>query len=145
MLTYRTANSFMRLQSYSFAIPARIILLILTFIIFGCKNSSDENSEIRFEWRIQPEPPRVGMATIHISLKDSTEQSISGADIELEGNMSHPGMRPVMATAEEVAPGEYEAPIEFTMAGQWFILVESTLADGKVIERQINIPQVRSE
>ena len=85
------------------------------------------------------------MATINITLRDSTDQLISGAIVELEGNMSHPGMQPVFATAEETEPGTYSADVEFTMGGDWFFLVESTLPDDRVVERQININGVRSQ
>jgi hypothetical protein len=94
------------------------------------------------DWEIEPKPPQVGMATLNITLRDSTNQLIKGADIELEGNMSHPGMEPVLATVKEVKPGQYSAKIEFTMGGDWFILIESTLPDDRVVERQINIPGV---
>lgn len=145
MRTCCKANSSVRLRGYFLVLSAKIILLVLTLLVAGCQSSAEKDSAITMKWQIIPDPPEVGMATIQITLTDSTEQSVTGAQIELEGNMSHPGMQPVMASAEEVAPGEYEAPLEFTMAGQWFILVKSTLSDGSVIEKQINISQVRSE
>lgn len=122
-----------------------LMLLTLSFSITGCQSSDETQSDIQLNWEIQPEPPTVGMATINITLKDSTDQLISGANVELEGNMSHPGMQPVFATAEEIEPGTYSADVEFTMGGDWFFLVESTLPDDRVVERQININGVRSQ
>jgi hypothetical protein len=72
-------------------------------------------------------------------------QLLTGADVRIEGNMSHPGMQPVLAEAEEVKPGVYSATIEFTMGGDWFFIIESTLPDNRVIEHQINVPGVSSE
>lgn len=117
-----------RLQKSSGICPLGILMLVVVLIICGCQNSVDKDSDIELDWQIEPEPPKVGEALIQITLRDSTEQLITDAEIELEGNMSHPGMEPLMATASEVAPGYYEAPVTFTMAGEWFILVQATLA-----------------
>ncbi len=65
-----------------------------------------------------------------------------GAEIKLEGNMSHAGMSPVFANTQEVAPGEYWAKMELSMAGDWIILVHLTLPDGSTLERQFEIKGV---
>lgn len=112
---------------------------------YGCQSSEENHSDIQLDWAINPDPPTEGMATLHINLTDSSGHEITGAEIDLEGNMSHPGMQPVFTGAEEVEPGKYLAEIEFTMGGDWFILVESKLTDGRVVERQIDIAGVRSQ
>lgn len=111
----------------------------------GCESSKETHPDIELNWQIKPDPPSVGMATLNITLRDSTDKLISGADVEIEGNMSHPGMQPILTTAEETEPGRYSADMEFTMGGDWFFLIKSTLPDGKTIERQININGVRSQ
>lgn len=122
-----------------------ICFLALCLIITGCRPSEDSHPDVELTWEINPNPPGVGIATINIILTDSTEQRLAGAEIKLEGNMSHPGMKPVHAVMEEVEPGKYAADFEFTMGGDWFFLVESTLPDERALERQINIPGVRSQ
>jgi YtkA-like len=57
--------------------------------------------------------------------------------------MTHPGMQPVFATAREVAPGRYEAPVELTMAGDWVISVDARLRDGRRFEQQFELRSVR--
>jgi hypothetical protein len=52
-------------------------------------------------------------------------------------------MKPVFATAREVAPGRYEAPVELTMAGDWVISVDARLRDGRSFERQLELRGVR--
>jgi hypothetical protein len=91
---------------------------------------------------IEPQPPQIGPAKVTLLLYDARGQPLTGADVELEGNMSHAGMVPVFAPALEVAPGRYEAELEFTMGGDWFILVQANLADGRSMERQIDVPGV---
>ena len=65
-----------------------------------------------------------------------------GAQIKLEGNMSHAGMSPAFADTLEVAAGEYRANMELSMAGDWVILVHLTLSDGVKLERQFEIKGV---
>jgi hypothetical protein len=73
---------------------------------------------------------------------DADGELIENAELELEANMSHAGMVPVFASAREVAPGRYEASLEFTMGGDWFILVRSELPDGRSLERRVDLPGV---
>lgn len=124
-----------------------IFALVTTLFISvnGCLSTDETHSDVELDWKIQPDPPTVGMATINITLQDSTNQRLTGVNVEFEGNMSHPGMQPVFATAEETEPGKYSADIEFSMGGDWFFLIKSTLPDDRVIERQININGVRSQ
>jgi hypothetical protein len=51
-------------------------------------------------------------------------------------------MVPVVAQAREVSPGHYEADLEFTMGGDWFILVRADLPDGRSLERSVDVPAV---
>lgn len=122
-----------------------ILLLAIIVSIAGCQASDESSSNIRLQWELDPDPPVTGASTLHIALTDSTGEAITGADIELEGNMSHPGMQPVLSTAEEMEPGQYSTQFEFTMAGDWFILLHLKLPDETVAERQIDIPGVRSQ
>jgi hypothetical protein len=62
--------------------------------------------------------------------------------MQLEGNMSHAGMVPVFAQAVETEAGQYEADLEFTMAGDWFILVQADLPDGRSMEHKVDLPGV---
>jgi hypothetical protein len=64
---------------------------------------------------LSPEPPQIGPSMVSVTLAEAGGQLIQGAEVELEANMSHAGMVPVFTTALEVAPGRYEAALEFTM------------------------------
>lgn len=66
-----------------------------------------------------------------------------GAEVRLEGNMSHPGMQPVLAAARETSPGVYEGDLELTMAGDWLVLVDARLRDGRTVHRRIEFRGVR--
>lgn len=124
---------------------ARLLALWLAAFAAGCQPPAQSTSEIQLDWSVKPDPPRVGPATVSLSLADEkTGRAVEGAEVRLEGNMSHPGMKPVFGDAREVAPGKYEAPLEFTMGGDWFILVDATLRDGRTVQKQVDVPGVGS-
>jgi len=75
---------------------------------------------------------------------DPSRKPLTGARITVEGNMSHAGMGPSFGKANETAPGQYQAPLEFTMGGDWIILVHLTLPDGQKVEKQFEVKGVRS-
>jgi hypothetical protein len=76
-------------------------------------------------------------------LADSAAKPITGAHIAIEADMSHAGMSPGFAEANETDPGRYQARLEFPMAGDWVILLHVTLRDGKKLERQFDVRGVR--
>lgn len=80
---------------------------------------------------------------ISLTLSEADGQPIIGATVDLEGNMTHAGMAPVISQAQEVGAGQYEAPLDFNMAGDWFILVRAALPDGRKLERQVDVPGVK--
>ncbi|MCK6629578.1 MAG: FixH family protein [Anaerolineae bacterium] len=138
-------------SSESFALSARrlqpraafILLAILLLILAGCRRAGPDSSDVEVEVTVNPNPPAVGQATVTLTFSDAGGQPVSGAQVELEGNMVHAGMAPTFSKPAEVAPGRYEAPLEFNMAGDWFILVKATLPDGRKLERQVDVPGVK--
>jgi hypothetical protein len=120
-----------------------LLIVIFSGAAAGCQRGSHNDlPEIEIDMAVSPDPPEVGPATITLTFSDAQGQPVEGAQVELEGNMSHAGMAPVLTEAVEVAPGQYQAPLEFTMGGDWFILVKAALPDGRSLERQINLPGI---
>lgn len=98
--------------------------------------------DFKLEHEISPQPVRVGQVTIMLKLTTIAGIPITGAQVKLEGNMSHAGMAPVFAEAKETEPGRYQATLELSMAGDWFVLVTATLPNDRVYGRQIDIKGV---
>ncbi len=94
---------------------------------------------------IDPDPPVVGPATLQLRLLDSRGMPITGlGTVEVEGTMSHAGMRPVIVTARESSPGVYVTEgFTFTMGGDWIVIVRGTW-NGQRFEARTDIPAVRS-
>ncbi len=120
-----------------------LAILIVAVAAAGCQRGAQGADDFTASLRVAPDPPRVGAAQVTVSLRDAAGQPVAGAQVELEGTMSHPGMAPVIAAATEDAPGVYRADLEFTMAGDWILIVRATLADGRTWQRQIDLPGVR--
>jgi hypothetical protein len=116
--------------------------LLLLFVLAACGRGGKDLPGVAVDLVIEPEPPQLGPAAITVSLHDAEGVPLSGAEVELEGNMNHAGMVPVSADAVEIAPGRYRADLEFTMGGDWFILVRADLPDGHSMERKIDVPGV---
>jgi hypothetical protein len=53
--------------------------------------------------------------------------------------MSHPGMAPAIASATEREDGAYEAELQFTMPGDWTLLITGTLSNGRRVEHRIDL------
>jgi hypothetical protein len=122
----------------------RRLFLLLPLLLASCGRGAKDLSGVAVDLAIEPLPPRIGPATVIVTLHDVDGLPMNGAAVELEGNMHHAGMVPVFAEATEVAPGRYQAEFKFTMGGDWFILVRADLPDGRSMERQIDVPGVQA-
>jgi hypothetical protein len=133
-------------QSPLWCLAAGVLLASLA----GCQPAGgraaqpDGSEAVELSWSLAPQPPTAGPVRLSLTLTErATAEPVTGASIRLEANMSHPGMRPVLCAAGEVAPGRYVAPFELTMAGDWFLLIDASLRDGRTLRRQLPLPGVR--
>ena len=86
--------------------------------------------------------PQLGVVPINVYLLREGE-GVSGAEIEVVGDMTHAGMVPVIAEATETEAGLYTASdFEFTMAGDWIITAEIDLPNGETetVETNVTVP-----
>ena len=120
-----------------------ILVIIAPMAVTACRRHAPE-PKVSVQERISPQPVKIGPASLSIALADESSQPISHATIKVEGDMSHPGMSPVFADAKETEPGKYQAQINFTMGGDWVVLLHIQLPDGGRVERQINVPNVQT-
>lgn len=109
----------------------------------GCARRPDSEASVVVGHEVMPRPACVGTATITLSVADDTGRPVTGAVVKLEGDMSHAGMTPVFGEAKELDAGRYRAALEFTMAGDWVVLIHLTLPDGRKVERQFDVKGVQ--
>jgi hypothetical protein len=108
----------------------------------AAKSAAQSAANFDLTWKLDPQPARVGPATLVVTLRDGHEP-VRGATVRIEGHMTHPGMAPLLTRASERAPGDYGAPIHLTMAGDWVLLVHAETPDGRRLERRIDLIRVR--
>lgn len=122
------------------------IVALLALSAFGgllqsCDDARRDSSEL--DVRVEFDPlPYIGESTCRIALFDQSGHPISGARVEVEGNMNHAGMVPVLASATELEAGRYSAPFEFTMGGDWILMLNIELADGTTVDEVFDVPAV---
>ena len=130
-------------RAFRHVLTAVVVLVCSLSSLAGC-GRTDPADAIQVSWTLDPAPPAVGVPTVtRLTLYDANQKPVTGARLRLEGLMSHPGMAPVSAAVVERGGGEYEAPLQFTMAGDWILLVTGELPGGAQLTRQIEISGVR--
>ena len=113
------------------------VIVILAFLLLtACRpptGSSSGNTKLPEGVQVQLEVgDTLSTGNLPVSvfiLKDNV--SVSGATVELTGNMTHAGMEPVIVTATESESGLYKAdPFVIEMPGDTVITADITLSDG---------------
>lgn len=122
--------------------PLRLPLVLLAAILVtGCRQSAggvplttgDNAPDVTLTLSPAVEgEPVMGPYQWQITLRDQSGAAIDDAVITLRGDMNHAGMVPVESTATGFGDGIYLADFEWTMAGEWFVVVTATLPDGRV-------------
>lgn len=119
--------------------------LLGCMLMLGCRPSaSDKGANLQATVSFTPNPPQVGRVTVKIELVDAVGQAVRLEWLEVEGNMNHAGMRPVFTTLEETGPGQFEGRIDFTMGGDWFLILSGETADGEAIRLKVDVPGVKT-
>jgi hypothetical protein len=125
-------------------LPCRALLLLaLVALLAGCGRAEQAASETQDDYgvtfAVEPAAATVGEGSVVITLKDPQGQPVSDARLDVEANMSHAGMTPVNGQAAPGTDGVYRALLKWTMAGDWFVDVKFTLADGKTVSRRFPV------
>jgi hypothetical protein len=123
------------------------LFVLAVLCLAGCTGgkSGDSAEDVNVKFKIQPEPPEVDdPARVTLNLADKDGKPVKEAKLKLEGNMNHAGMKPVFADAKEVAPGKYEATLQLTMGGDWYVEVTGSLSDGRKLKRKFDVKGVKS-
>lgn len=127
-------------------VPTGVLLLVCVSMLFSSACSRkipDPGIKVTVQLEEPNKTYHVGHESITLRLRDPEGNELSGAQVELEGNMTHAGMAPVFGQALEVVPGMYRAIVQFSMAGDWIITLRARLPDGQQVEQQFEIKDVR--
>ncbi|TVP77671.1 MAG: hypothetical protein EA352_03240 [Gemmatimonadales bacterium] len=123
----------------------RALVLLLILPLLGCRGGgAPDDLPVEVAIQVAPTPPVVGPALVMVDLLDAEgDDPVEGARVRLEGTMTHAGMVPVHAHAEEREPGHYRVEeFEFTMGGDWILRVHIELKDGAEGVREFDLQVV---
>ena len=110
-------------------------------LLAACAAPAAIPPHLTLHWTSAPAAGRDSIA--EIQLNDAMARPVTGARLQLEAFMAHPGMAPVGAAVDEQGNGRYVARVRFTMAGDWVVRVQGSRADGGAIDVQENVRSVR--
>lgn len=126
-----------------FMVPVVLLSLAALLSVAGCRgDGSGELRGIRMEVAIAPTPPVVGPSRVVVTLTEGDGAAVTGADLRLEGTMTHAGMVPVIRAASPDGGGRYRVDdFEFTMGGDWILRAHVSLPDGRAgtLEREVRV------
>lgn len=123
----------------------RALFAVVVALLFlsGCQSRATA-SEVKVQCEIAPRPVRTGPAEVTVALTGQTGRPLIGAAVNVEGDMAHPGMAPVFVDARPDGRGRYAATVNFSMPGDWVLLIHATLPDGRKLERQVRVAGVEA-
>jgi hypothetical protein len=128
--------------------PVVITLLVILLVVVGCGRVQNEQlvgSDSALPNGVEmtvtvtdAEALTVATASEAVIRLTQNGEPVSGATLAIEGNMTHAGMEPLFVNVTETAPGDYRAPLEWNMGGEWLLTVRGTLPDGTAIEQRVD-------
>jgi YtkA-like len=123
--------------------PSILLVLTVCLIVAACIQPAQAR-DLKFEWTLTPAPVSVGTARLQLRVLDAAGRPVRGAQLQIEAQMAHPGMMPLVVVATERSEGLYEAELQFSMGGDWILVVEGSLSNGARVHHRIDVPNVRS-
>jgi hypothetical protein len=116
-------------------------MLVAASLLGGACRRGTDAGDVELSWRLSARV--VGPATLTLTLTEKSGAPLDGAAVRVEGHMTHAGMAPVLANVTSRGRGVYDAALEFTMQGDWALIVTAHLPDGRRLERRLDVANVR--
>jgi len=119
------------------SVPRRLtsclVFGLAVLALSGCRGDATADLKgFRVDVAMAPTPPVMGPNRVVLTLSDPGGAPVLDASVTLEGTMAHAGMVPVIREAEPDGAGRYRSDdFEFTMGGDWILLVHVILPDGR--------------
>lgn len=111
-----------------------LLIVVSLALLAGCGGSAGSAAS-DLNVQLIPAPEGRNGTYLIVQVTDKEGKPVTNATVELEGNMTHPGMAPVFGDAvsddaDGTSDGIYQVPFAFNMAGDWVITV-AIERDGK--------------
>ena len=108
-----------------------LLIIVIFSLLSACggRNSAQSSSN-DYDISVEAGSTTVGKTDLMVTVKDQNGTAINDATVRIKGDMSHAGMQPVLGESATASNGVYTIPYEWTMAGDWFVTIDVTFADG---------------
>ncbi|MBX3080208.1 MAG: FixH family protein [Anaerolineae bacterium] len=117
---------------------AGVVLLIV--VLAGCRQSPQATSTPDLEITLDTTTPfKMGQTELVVTLKDAQGTPIDNAKIEVQGDMTHAGMKPSLGSVDKGTQGQYKIPFDWSMGGDWVLTIKATLPDGRTASKRIEV------
>ncbi len=114
-----------------------IILIVSLLSACGGRNSAQTNSS-NYDISIDAESTNLGQTNLMVTVLNENGEPINDATVNIKGDMTHAGMQPVLGETSSADNGVYTIPYEWTMAGDWFVTIDITFADGSTATERVD-------
>lgn len=130
-----------RPKAFSATVLITIVLTCLTLGgLAGCRlDEAPTDDTIRIALVAPLFPPPAGDGQLTFRVSDENDRPIDSAALKIRADMTHAGMLPIAASTATGEAGVYRIPVRWTMAGEWIIIVEATLGDGRQATRSFDM------
>lgn len=113
----------------------QLILLSLIFVsLIGCSRTPSDDP--RLTMSLEQTPSTMGVQTIVLVINDGATP-LDNAKVQIEATMTHAGMPSQIVQMQPLGAGKYQANIDFSMLGEWVLIVNVTEANGAVMQRTL--------
>jgi len=126
---------------------AAVLAIFAANFLVGCRPKTPVHAgSLLATVQFEPNPPTThGPVKLSVSLSDAAGKPLQIDQLEVEGDMNHAGMTPVFAHLHKTGPGEFAGEIQFTMGGDWFILLTAQLPGNTHFIKKIDVPGVKAQ
>ena len=108
------------------------VLIVLALTLLACGGQGAvTRSDLQITVQSDPPTPQVGGGVLAVTVTGQDGEPVNDATLAVEGNMTHPGMVPVIAHIDGGEDGVYRVPFTWSMGGDWVISVTARAPDGR--------------
>lgn len=80
---------------------------------------------------------------VRLTVRNADGAPVSGAKLQCDAQMSHPGMTPIVGAVVERGHGVYETRLRLSMPGDWVLVASGELPDGRRVSSSNRVPGVQ--
>lgn len=111
-----------------------ILLSLILVSLLGCSRTPSDDPRLNIS--LEQTPSAMAVQTIVLSISDGATP-LENAKVQIEATMTHAGMPSQIVQMESIGAGKYQASIDFSMLGEWVLIVNVTEANGAVMQRTL--------